>query len=1609
MRLASLACSAGSIAAVFEPSQELPATTQLAALVGLPRELALSTVHRLRRTMGSHLRIIVDFDRADGAVGEFIAAGVDDFFGASDQSFLFRLEIEAHRTAHSNASKTAADLLEQANDAIYTVDFEGRFIAANAAGERLTGYGRDQLIGMPMSDLLDEESLAAARSAIAAKVAGSTDSSIFEVNLATAQGTVKRVEISSRLVFEDGRPYGIQGIARDITGRHTLERDIAFRAELLDRVNAATFAADAAGRVLFWNTAAQEMFGYSREEALGRTFQELILGRPVSSRGKDDLSTLAAGTSYQRETTLRRKDGSTFAAHVTNAPVLDAAGEVIAGISVCLDLTERREQEAQLSKLAAIVESADAAVIARDLDGLVTSWNPAAERMFGVPKEQAIGRRMRRIIPEDIAEEAFRNFNLTSEGSSLNTETFRLKADGRRFPVRVSTFPVRDAAGNTIGTANLTYDLTDKVAAETALRESEDRYRAAADLSLDSFAILQSTRDPDGRIVDFTFVDMNKAAERLVTIPRAKAIGGSLSELIPVSRSGGFIERYSKVVETGELLDEEFAIEAPEVAATWLHQTVVKFGDGVAITSRDISARKQAEAELAAVQNQIVAIFESTAEGILLVSPELKVIAANRSLSEGAVGIFGRSPLPGDDVLDFSPEVKKEEFEQLCRAALSGEPCSVEWPITTLGGRAIWVEFSFSPVSGIGESVQAVAIITRDATERRTMEHELASREAALRTVFESMNEAMMLIDPERRFILANPLAINRVRQLRQTEPVPGGDLQDYLLESNWSTFCELHAKALAGERPTTELLLPDQVTGVANWWEYAFNPVHDDDGEIVAVTMTGRDIDARKKAEISLKEAEQLVRTLVENAPIVLFGTDASGTFTFSSGGSLSSFGGGSQGLVGRSAFDEGAGAPAVTAALRRALDGESVTIETTIGETTWDARYVPIRDERGLVSGAIGLATDITARREAEAARLALAVDYAAVVENTSDAIFVLDVEGDGPERNYRVALINPAFVQLTGIETRAIGKLIQKVLPPDFLRGAVKRYEQAIAARETIHYEEPVPVGEIPQTLVTLTPLFDENGRCYRLIGSSRDLTERLRAEAALREKAADLDAVFASSHEAIVLISPEKRILALNEAFVQTIESRRLGTPQVGDEMTAWLPETAHDGFNQDFQRAMAGESFSYERELNGKSGTSWWELSYAPVVLEGGTPRGVVLGSRDISERKRTTEALAQTQKLESLAVLAGGIAHDFNNLLVGILGNAGLALMELSPASPARPTIEAIEIAGQRAAELARQMLAYSGRGRFLVEDVELNSLVEEMAHLLRVSIGKGVRLTFRLANDLPAVQADATQLRQVVMNLVVNASDAIGDSDGVVSISTSSIEATKELLADTYLSPELPAGRYVVVDVTDTGSGMDPETLSRVFDPFFTTKFTGRGLGLAAVLGIMRGHRGAIKVQSEPGQGTTFRLLLPAVLGVPQLAEPKKPAGAWRGAGTVLVVDDEPTVRAVTSRAVSAFGFTPLEAVDGLAGLEAFTEHADEIVCVLLDMTMPRMNGEETFVAIKKVRPDARIILMSGYTEQDATERFSGRGLSGFIQKPYELRTLREMLQSVVESPNSP
>jgi signal transduction histidine kinase/ActR/RegA family two-component response regulator len=532
---------------------------------------------------------------------------------------------------------------------------------------------------------------------------------------------------------------------------------------------------------------------------------------------------------------------------------------------------------------------------------------------------------------------------------------------------------------------------------------------------------------------------------------------------------------------------------------------------------------------------------------------------------------------------------------------------------------------------------------------------------------------------------------------------------------------------------------------------------------------------------------------------------------------------------------------------------------------------------------------------------------------------------------------------------------------------------------------------------------------------------NIIRRKRAEGALRESEMMNSSLLDGSPVCNKIIDLDSKLQYMSAAGARDLKVPDIESYYGQTYPPEFYPESMRAPLVNGVELAKKGEVSSVECPVHDLEGNEvWYHSTFVPICDDNGQVKYIIGASVNITERKRAEverlnleRQVQHAQKLESLGILAGGIAHDFNNLLMAILGNADLAMDELSPHAPARDNIKEIEKAAKRAAELSRQMLAYSGKGRFVVEPVDLNEFVEEMAHLLEVSISKKAVLKYNFSNNLPSIDCDATQIRQIIMNLITNASEAIGDKSGVIAMSTGAMECDRAYLDGVDeimragLNEPLPEGLYVYLEVADTGCGMDAETTQKVFDPFFTTKFTGRGLGMAAVLGIVRGHRGAIKIYSEVAKGTTFKVLFPAS-GLPANSDALKRrdidrSEEWQGRGTVLIADDEETIRAVGKQMLGRMGFDVLTAGDGREAIELFQDRTDDIVCILLDLTMPHVDGEQAFRELRRIRPDVIVILCSGYNEQDATQRFAGKGLAGFIQKPYNMAELRGKLMEVL------
>ena len=659
------------------------------------------------------------------------------------------------------------------------------------------------------------------------------------------------------------------------------------------------------------------------------------------------------------------------------------------------------------------------------------------------------------------------------------------------------------------------------------------------------------------------------------------------------------------------------------------------------------------------------------------------------------------------------------------------------------------------------------------------------------------------------------------------------------------------------------------------------------------------------------------------------------------------------------------------------------------------------PFGDADGNVARYIGIAVDITRRKAVEdellqsGERLRLA--------QTRGSVGVWDWNRRTGDLHF-----TPELEQLYGLSPgsiRTYGDWRRLAHPDDIVTLEAER-DAAIAGHAPFDLEFRIlhVSGETRWLSARGGALYDDAGEAVRVLGVNVDITQRKRAEEALADAMQRLNAHMDNSPLAVIEFDPQFRVVRWSKEAenvfgwtAEEIQGRAISdVPWVYEDDAESVARVSQDMLHGKSPRN-SGTNRNYRKD--GSVVECEW---YNSAIYDAeGKLTSILSQVLDVTDRKLAEDRLRQAQKFESLGLLAGGVAHDFNNLLVGVIGNASLAKELLPPDNPASELLDGVIHTGEQAAHLTRQMLAYSGKGKFLVEPLNLSALIPEMTGLVRPSISKKIALRLELDADLPPIEADRGQVQQVFMNLTLNASEAIGSHAGMITVSTGSRSVDNDYLRLHRDAADLHPGEYVFLEVRDTGCGMDAATVAKIFDPFFSTKFTGRGLGLAAVAGIVRGHKGVISVSSAPGKGSCFTVLFPAGARVPVEAPAPAVRDALAAAGAILVVDDEDVVRTMVKKALERQGYEVLAAESGRTAVDILKRHTGRIAAVILDLSMPGMSGEETLPELRRIRPEIKVLISSGYSEVEAMRLFQGQRVSGFLQKPYTSRGIADKLRT--------
>ncbi len=939
----------------------------------------------------------------------------------------------------------------------------------------------------------------------------------------------------------------------------------------------------------------------------------------------------------------------------------------------------------------------------------------------------------------------------------------------------------------------------------------------------------------------------------------------------------------------------------------------------------------------------------------------------------------------------------RDRVESVLQQWWDGKEASVEYRILRPDGTERWIWDRGFPVENSSDGRRLITGIAEDVTERKHQEQRLLLTQFSL----DRAAHSVYWVDPEARIVYVNDTAVSWLGYSR--DELERMTLYDFVVDFDESQFeSELHMFEQrrhlvleSAHRRKDGTTFPVEVT--VNYVRF---------GDVDRLCCFAQDITERKRAEETIRESEWKFRRLATNIHEIFWMAEPGQRILYVSPAYEEIFGRACETLYDNPnswlAAVHPDDRPRATEATKRQLKGEHTALEYRVVRPDGTERWVwdrgfPVADSGLTHPVYTGIAEDITERkhRQRELELTQFAVDHA----------------GEGIcwiAKDARIIYANETASDTMGYSRAELLTLTVHDIAPAFPVGVWREFWERLTNEGPVVFETEARCRD-----GTLIPL--EISASYVVVegqefccASSRDIERRKLDEAALRASEDRFRSVVETAGSIIIWLSPDFTILEWNkeaEGIFGVTRAEAVGKNYIDH----FMPDVDRDVLRREKEAVLSGhETHEFENHVTHTDGTTRtvsWKVT--PLFDAADNPDGLIATGHDVTGREeaereqRARDAKAQhMEKLESLGVLAGGIAHDFNNLLMAMLGHAELALMELPSTSPTANDLKEISTAARRAAELTKQMLAFAGKGNFVTEPVDASGLVSGMADLLDASVPGNVVLSLDLAEGLPAIEADTGQIQQLLRNLVINAVEAIGDETGTVSVRT----RRDRVPGRAYVGGVFVEGDVVSLEVRDTGCGMDEDTQQKMFDPFFTTKFAGRGLGLAAVLGIVRAHSAAMSVESEPERGTVISVLFPVSrrrVDVPAASDIG--SGAWPGGGTVLVVDDEAAVRSLTGRILEKHGLTVFRADDGHEAVQIFRKHMDDIDIVLLDLTMPRLGGEATVKELRAVRSNVRVILASGFSEEDVASRFVGLGLAGFLQKPYTPDDLMEKIREVL------
>ena len=1512
----------------------------------------------------------------------------------------------------------------------------GRYQWVNAKFSQMMGYAKEELMNLSCKDLTFPDDAAATHDVLSDAFAWKTVG-VLEKRYVRKDGQIIWVEFSVSLVrnFNDEPGYLIANF-NDITERKRAEED--FRNEhillmtLIDNLPNSIYVKDTQCRKTLANPANVQHAGKKSEsEVLGRTDFELYPFELAQKYSEDDQTVLRDGKAIL----ITEEYGFTGSGEkkwqlTSKIPLRDKNGKIVGLIGIGTDITERkhleeaREEERRL--LRTLIDNLPSSVFVKDTDYRKTVANKEHLRhisaQLGAEKQleefQVLGKTDFELLPKELAERHFQEDQkvIRNGEAILEQEELEFDSEGKRHWSLVSKIPLRDSNGNISGLLGIKTDITARKLAEEAmsrerllLRTIIDRLPASVWVKDKAYRKTLVNRAHIGRMSLFAVKKITSEFDLL---------GKTDSGLYPPDKAKIYnLEDREVIVNGKSVIDREELVVDIDGNRHWQLVSKVPLLDEYGLTTglvgivTDITKQKEAEEESARGMELLRTLIDNLPNAVFVKDRKLCKVIANPShvkrislLTGGKIAtesdIIGKtdieilSPTVARSLMDEDQRVINEGVAILNRENHSIDP----------DGEERWELVSKIPLRDKAGEITGLVGITTEITEQKRVQKELRTSEETLARITGSISDIIYSVNGRTgEFEYLSP-AFEKALGYSSSDIKAMGGRWAFLL-------AVIEGADPTAADPVMEEMQYENAEYQAtweNWWkckdgarrfiEDESVPVYEE-GRLVRIDGVLRDFTVRKLAEEEIEKERVLLRTLIDNIPHAIYVKDRNYRKVIANPVDVRLFAGLSSEaeIVGMTDFDV---YPRETAEKyfeddRRVIEnGESIVAKQEFlpdvdGKEHWIlTTKVPLRGNDGAVNGLVGIGLDVTEIRTVDEALKRSEAELRAIFESMHDVVMAIDSEG----RYVKVAPTDPSLLYKPAAEI--VGKTLFDVLPGDQANQFFNVIKETLLTSKihTLEYRMVVK-GQERWRSATVSPMNEST-----VLWVARDVSERKKMEKEITDSEKKYRELVENALVGVYKINLSGTIVYINKAMADMLE---YDSPQelMSVSFSSLYNDLEDSAGLIDELRKFGKTDQNREIELKTKTG------KVRNVLINASLEKDVISGmAKDITEIRTLERQFIQTQKLEGLGNIAAGIAHDFNNILGVILGYSDLLGQSEYSRERFQRGMEAIAKSADRGKSLVRQLLTFARKTEVEFESVDLNNSVAEMEKLMRETFPKTVEVRTKLATDLPPVFADATQIHQVILNICLNARDAM-PKGGILSIST-------DVVSGSTLSQfhhEAASDKYIELRIADNGTGMDEAIRQKIFEPFFTTKGVGKGtgLGLSVVYGIVESHRGFIDVQTEPGNGTAFRIYFPVLKHeTVDAAHQDDASGSDRGKrGNILVIEDEEMLRELLRSILTARGHNVIFANDGEEGLSTFVEQKDGIDIVLTDLGLPKLGGEEVVRRIRDVSRTAKVVVASGFIAPEVRDELEEMGVNYFIQKPYRTAEVLKVVDAILST----